>query len=539
MVLGSAGTGKTSAGVSVAERWFEKASGNEIAYVSFTRDAARVAAGRVCSGDVDEADDVLPLFRTIHSLCYRWGKGVRMGVSVATPADLKQFSRESGMEGAYAVNRWEELADIYQNSQNQGKTDWDKCLSAYNVSRLTARTVSELDRSKRQMSESAIQLVGSLHPDLYSAFVSKYDAFREREGLMDFCDMLDYALRFMPPMEVRCAIIDECQDNCPLIWAICKKLFEDTSEEVWYLGDDWQMVYSFSGVDPEDFLSTARECRQIVLRQTHRFGREVVDMAGRIVKRIVRRIDKEVLPHHGRTNDIRVTGEFKPIHGNYLLLHRHVAGCQALAKDYMMAGVPFVNERGRSPLEAPMRTVAYEALDTLSKDKAVTLEDARLVISELLPSVVVSEKSKVRLVVHGAKQKMAERKDTETLVRLGELVMGEILTPAGATAIAQHDYSAMHHSEDLSYYARVLKNGHSLNPSGTVITTIHASKGREANDVVVFSEMGRRCWDNPDGEHRLAYVAATRTKGSLTICMDRKVGWASTDYNYPSVRNEK
>jgi superfamily I DNA/RNA helicase len=92
----------------------------------------------------------------------------------------------------------------------------------------------------------------------------------------------------------------------------------------------------------------------------------------------------------------------------------------------------------------------------------------------------------------------------------------------------------MNHPDDLLYYSRVVRNGHSLSTEKVpIITTIHASKGREADNVVLFSEMGRRCWQDPDSEHRLAYVGSTRTRRNLTICLDRKVEWARMAYDYP------
>jgi superfamily I DNA/RNA helicase len=93
----------------------------------------------------------------------------------------------------------------------------------------------------------------------------------------------------------------------------------------------------------------------------------------------------------------------------------------------------------------------------------------------------------------------------------------------------------MKHPEDLEYYDRVVKNGYGLDGRGApVVTTIHGSKGRQAEGVTVFNEMGRRCWDDQDTEHRLAYVASTRTRGDLEICADRRVEWAASQYDYPT-----
>lgn len=58
---------------------------------------------------------------------------------------------------------------------------------------------------------------------------------------------------------------------------------------------------------------------------------------------------------------------------------------------------------------------------------------------------------------------------------------------------------------------------------------------REAPSVVVFSEMGRKCWTDPDSEHRLAFVAATRTQGPVELCMKNRLEWTYCRYDYPDI----
>jgi ATP-dependent exoDNAse (exonuclease V) beta subunit len=56
------------------------------------------------------------------------------------------------------------------------------------------------------------------------------------------------------------------------------------------------------------------------------------------------------------------------------------------------------------------------------------------------------------------------------------------------------------------------------------IRTIHSSKGMEADSVVVVSSMTRSSieslYKNPDAEHRVSYVAATRAKSNLLVISD-------------------
>jgi len=51
--------------------------------------------------------------------------------------------------------------------------------------------------------------------------------------------------------------------------------------------------------------------------------------------------------------------------------------------------------------------------------------------------------------------------------------------------------------------------------------TIHASKGLEADTVIVVSSLTKKSlesmYQNPDAEHRVHYVAATRARTRLVI----------------------
>ena len=55
------------------------------------------------------------------------------------------------------------------------------------------------------------------------------------------------------------------------------------------------------------------------------------------------------------------------------------------------------------------------------------------------------------------------------------------------------------------------------------ITTIHQSKGGEADNVVLLTDMGRKSWESlgKDEENRVWYVAVTRTRNTLYIVRPR------------------
>jgi len=807
VLVGPPGTGKTTAGILIARDWIE--SGvlqDEVAYLSFTKAAAREAAGRIVDSNDPEAER-FPYFRTIHSLAYMGLRLARQDLRVITTSDMKKFSKETGYDGVYSVHEWEDIADVLNGMQNSGKTEYDKSMAAYTLTRVLAKSESDINKARLHPASFACRSIGVDDPDVYRAFVKKYEKFKAENGVIDFTDMLEFALLKMPAMDkVERVVIDEAQDLCPLHHEIIRKLFAP-SKETWWIGDDdqcqpgstmvtmedgsskpikdvrkgdrvlswdqksqytlkrevsdvasrlysgrmigvsagterteatpnhkfvirwvnsarfgktcvtylmrrgsrWRVgwcqlfnsdgalhlniranveradavwilgvhknrtdasvhesvvaasyglptvpfrpvngathiteesierifceigdrtdsaircledhgrdvkwplidkvsekgrhrstimevracnlipemmmvplpgssykdtewdviqldvkdvqkvrvfsldvershtyiangiithncIYRFSGAAPHLFLDRIRTAdHRILLRQTHRFGQEIVDFSAKIIRRVKDRVDKEIIGVADRDGFPVSVGGFSPVAGNVLILHRHIAGCQAVAKLYMDAGIPFRNERGKDPLNAPNRLKGWRAIDELSRGMSVHAGLVKTMLDELVPSTANMDGEERRLVVHGAKKKM----ETFTFERssLEDLVQIEVLTAAGASAIKNRLYQVMRHGDDLKFYDRVTKNGYSLDGQNVAkITTIHGSKGRQADEVVVFSEMSNRCWQDDQTEHRLAYVAATRTRGNLQVCSERTVDWARTQYNYP------
>lgn len=535
---GIPGAGKTTFGVGLARGWIDEEGvrPDEIAYLGFTKAAARVAVTRVAGEDPGESTDSdYPLFRTIHSLCYMGLRRQAPGVNVINSSHMKKFSAASSMEGVFAVSAWEDLADVYAKMEDRGRTDWDHALTAYSLSRISASSVEDLDRARIEPSSFACSKIKFLAGDVYRAFVSKYETWKKASGLIDFTDMLEFALRDMLPIDsCRKVVVDEAQDLCPLHHAIIDRVFR-SAEEIWWVGDDDQAIFNFSGASAELFLKRVAQARYSVdLQKTNRYSQEIVEFSQKIIRRVRVRHEKTIIGVPGRASKITLSGRFEPVLGDMLVLHRHVAGCYKAAQAYMDAGLPFRNERGKDPLGSSTRIKCWTAVDLLSRGQPASISLARALIEEALPSVLKDD-ARTRAVVHGAKRRLDEEVNVNYPVTLEDLVRQEILTPAGANVVREKRFEFLQWQDDLSYYDRLSQNGHSLAPKKCpVITTIHGSKGREAEDgVLIFSQMGARCWDDPDTEHRLAYVAATRTKRGLEVCADDMLDWAQTKYDYP------
>jgi superfamily I DNA/RNA helicase len=79
--------------------------------------------------------------------------------------------------------------------------------------------------------------------------------------------------------------------------------------------------------------------------------------------------------------------------------------------------------------------------------------------------------------------------------------------------------------DDIGYIRTALQQGEKLDKPRIRLSTIHGSKGGEADHVVLLPDMARRTYNEmlevPEDEARVWYVAVTRSRRQLTITKPR------------------
>jgi len=237
LVLGGPGAGKTTRLLGVMEAALERGiHPSKVAFVAFTNAAADEARNRA-RARFGLTDEDLPLFRTIHSLCFR-----EMGL------------RRSDVLGESGLG---EFAEICGELRDDEDTDGP-------ATRLSASHLLTLDhyaRTTRLTIRQAWEDHGaSVDWFRLLRFSEAYKVYKRDRGLIDFTDMLDQYARTGAPTSATVAIVDEAQDLTKLQWR-CVDIAFRKADELWIGGDDlqcqpgWTLVETTGGLRRLDKLN--------------------------------------------------------------------------------------------------------------------------------------------------------------------------------------------------------------------------------------------------------------------------------------------
>lgn len=454
LVLGGPGTGKTTRLVGYVEEHLNRGTPPQrIAFVSFTRAAAGEAAARF---DLDPND--MPYFSTIHAMCFR-----ELGVTkreIMGKEDIKNIADTLGLEmtgRSYA-----------EDTPGAGTKLGDRCLSLISFARATRQPLR----------------------DVWQTFGEDIDWFRLKQladtlqaykgdmGKLDFDDLLYRYLREEAgPLPVDVAVIDEAQDLTAAQWAVARAAFK-CARHILIGGDDDQAIYEWSGADVKTFLSLKAD--REVLTSSRRLPQPVWDLGERLVKRISRRYPKEwkAAEHAGSVDYAASIDELdftEP--GTWMVLARNGYLLRDLGEELQRQGVVYVTRTGSSVDPAHIRAVV--TWERFRNGKEVAEEDL-----EFARTFTGRRKVPPNTIWHDA------------LVGIG---------------VTQREY-----------YRSVLRRGIRLQSDPSVrLETIHGVKGAEADNVVLMTDISWRTNKgyelNPDVEHRVFYVGATRARKRLIV----------------------
>jgi DNA helicase II / ATP-dependent DNA helicase PcrA len=128
--------------------------------------------------------------------------------------------------------------------------------------------------------------------DLMVSVFRRYEAQKERQGRIDFEDLLELAIRLYDEdpsaadtfrARYRAFTVDEYQDVNLLQQSLLERWLGDR-DELCVVGDDYQAIYSFAGATPAHLLNA--QGRVFRLEENYRSTPEILELANRLVPKL-------------------------------------------------------------------------------------------------------------------------------------------------------------------------------------------------------------------------------------------------------------
>jgi ATP-dependent DNA helicase UvrD/PcrA len=154
----------------------------------------------------------------------------------------------------------------------------------------------EWAKNRRLTPDTYLEGLGTHEPpmpaDLMASVFRRYEAQKERQGRVDFEDLLELAIRLYDEDEqaamtfrdrYRAFTVDEYQDVNLLQQSLLERWLGGR-DEVCVVGDDYQSIYSFTGATPE-YLLQARG-QDFRLEENYRSTPEILELANRLVPKL-------------------------------------------------------------------------------------------------------------------------------------------------------------------------------------------------------------------------------------------------------------
>ena len=490
IILGPPGTGKTEYLLRrVEEELANDIQPQEIGYFSYTKKAAREARDRALVKFPHLDKKHFKYFRTLHSLAFQ-----ELGLStkdVMRDVNYKELSQILGIKLKNTNSR-----------SNDGLAIQDEPYSQ----------IIDLARVRNVSLREQFNISGHLDGGwLKLKYIADgIEEYKKERNLFEFTDMIVKFNNQEICPELKVLIIDEAQDLAPIQWTMAKKLIAYAGK-TYVAGDDDQSIYRWAGVDPDDLINLDGD--RYILDQSWRVPRKIHDAATTLIKRVKNRIpkiwnsksDEGVIKYHSTPFDTNLH------EGQWLVLGRDRYTLDRVENEMRARGFFFSRlYNGESvPSVSRKRLNAINAwTDLTMRDKEIELDRVRTIYHYLEVN---------KQVKHGFKTMPNASDDILYTYDMLEKDFG-LLVPKDKIWHKVLDFPL---SEKV-YIISLLRRKENLNRAPRItLSTIHGSKGGEADNVMLLTELPRvideNYFENKDDERRVFYVGMTRAKKELHI----------------------
>ena len=483
--VASAGTGKTTTLMDNLTDCLEYVDPQQICFTTFTKVGAQEAIDRALDKNPDYNEKDFEAFSTLHALCYRRIPRKQM----LTNQDYRLLSELTG----YTVTGGSAYGNdglVYNN--NAG----DRILYYNSLGR-------NLKVGEKEVLD--LQLGTKVNADQLADFNKFYKEFKLTKNKYDFTDQLEqYIAQDIRP-HFDCVFVDEAQDLSPLQWDVVDFICSRASH-IFIAGDDKQSIFKFAGGDPKSLIN--RPGNRIVLDTSYRLPSTILNYA----EKIASRIDEKQLYHvhskndNGNVEHIHSVADLDMSEGTWLLLCRNKSLLQMFEFELMRKKQLFVSS-SRDSLFNEKQIKFIMLWEQLRRGYKFPALDLKVLYHEFLPTGTV--------VKRGAKKMLDQMPDKE--------MFGKDDLKENFGLLNTDKWNKIFRLPDITIELLLkAEQENKLDKSTNVeINTIHATKGREADNVVLLPDMTSITYKgmlkDEDNEHRVFYVGATRAKKNLYI----------------------
>lgn len=463
-IFGTAGAGKTTHLINEIEELFRhKIAPEEIAFVSFTNKAVDEMVERMIKKFPQFKKEQFVNFRTIHSLALKFSTNK----NVMQTKHLISVARQMNLD-----------ISLYQSAEEGGGTkQGDKVLTVESLSRLKMTSI-EKQWEECNFEECPLHMVLD--------WSRKLNAYKKEHNMIDFTGMLENYNG--EPLDVKKFFIDEAQDLCALQWNVLDKMTANC-DQIYIAGDDDQAIYNWAGADVNYILGIKAD-EEVVLAKSHRLPKNIYDLSRVILHKIKNRKPKEADPDK-ENGEINHVNSFDSIdfdeQQEYLILVRNRWFLSKIINRIESYGLPYtVSGKSSTDCDEVKAIISWEAL---RKGKEIDYKDFENVKN------------------FSTSLKKFSRENIPDELKIEWYKIFNLM---------RHDKAA--------YFRVLLEKGYKFSGKPKItISTIHQAKGGECENVIIITDVSYVTWKNirSDDEHRVWYVAVSRSKKNLTIVREQ------------------